>query len=93
MQEKLPSTAAPDAPQPLPVEEDPYISFTIQVRRSTYVQLKQAEYWTPGFGLMREHVDEAIKAHLAALPGSTQPLPPKELTKFMNSKKMKVVSS
>lgn len=60
---------------------DPWVPFTVQVRRSTYVALKQAEYWTPGFGQIREHVEEAIRPYFAALPGSKKPLPYKEIAK------------
>lgn len=62
-------------------ESDPYIAFTIQVRLSTYSKLKQAHYWEPGFGEMREHVNEALVTYLAQLPGSTKPLPAKEIAK------------
>jgi hypothetical protein len=64
-----------------PVELDPYVLQTVQVRLSTYLKMKQAQYWAPGFGEMREHADVALATHLATVPGSTKPLPPKEIAK------------
>jgi hypothetical protein len=82
-----PVPATPLLEAAAPIEEaDPYVLFSIQVRRSTYQQLKQAQYWEPGFGEMREHVDAAIVRHLATLPGSMKPLPAQLLGK---SKKLK----
>lgn len=62
-------------------DSDPYIPFTIQIRRSTYFAIKQAEYWTPGFGEIRGHVDVALKKYMAQMPGSDKPLPEKERAK------------
>jgi hypothetical protein len=81
----VPATTLPEATAPMD-DADPYVIFSIQVRRSTYQQLKQAQYWEPGFGEMREHVDAAIVRHLATLSGSTKPLPAQLLDK---SKKLK----
>ena len=63
------------------VDADPWVLHTVQIRRSTYVALKQAEYWTPGFGQLREHSEEALRSYFTAMPGSKKPLPYKEIVK------------
>ena len=63
------------------VESDPWVNFSIQIRRSTYFALKQAEYWTPGFGEIRDHVEEVVKHHFEAMPSSKKTLPYKEISK------------
>jgi hypothetical protein len=67
---------------PLVDDEDPYVLFSIQIRRSTYLGLKQAEYWMPGFGEMREHADKVLKKYVSTLPGSNQPLPEEVFAKI-----------
>jgi hypothetical protein len=62
-------------------DSDPYVPFTTQIRLSSFLKLKQAHYWEPGFGEMREHVNEAVATYLTQLPGSTKPLPAKEVAK------------
>lgn len=71
-------------------EQDPWVSFTVQIKRSTYLQIKQAEYWVSGFGEMREHADKAWQHYLKLLPDSQKDLPKEVLDKLMNnSKKLK----
>lgn len=77
----LNAPAATVASIPPAEEEDPYTLFTVQIRLSTYQRLKQAKYWEPGFGELREHVDQALVRHLATLPGSNKPLPAQVLAK------------
>ena len=63
------------------VDDDPWVPFTVQIRRSTYVALQQAKYWTAGFGDIREHVEKALKPYFAELPGSKTSLPYSEIIK------------
>lgn len=71
-------------------ERDPWVSFTVQIKRSTYLQIKQAEYWVSGFGEMREHADKAWQQYLKQLPDSQKGLPGEVLDKLLNnSKKLK----
>nr|GFC54868.1 hypothetical protein [Tanacetum cinerariifolium] len=64
-----PPPTAPPAAEAASEESDPYVPFTIQIRLSTYLKLRQAYHWEPGFGEMREHVNEAMATYLAQLPG------------------------
>ena len=76
----VPSTPPPTIPT-ISEESDPYVSMTMQIRLSTYLKLKRAQYWEPGFGYMREHVNEALATYLAQLPSSMKTLPAKEILK------------
>jgi len=82
----------PEEPVTAPVatsqqNEDPWVSFTVQIKRSTYMQIKQAEYWVSGFGEMREHADKAWQEYLKQLPGSEKPLPEIVLDKLLKTSK------
>jgi hypothetical protein len=49
-------------PEPVSNESDEqvvWVSFTTAVTRETYLKLKQAEYWVPGF-LMKELTEAAL---------------------------------
>ena len=81
---EAPAAAADAGPKSA---EDPWVSFTVQIRRSTYMQIKQAEYWVPGFGEMREHAELAWQQHLEQLPESTKELPEKVLAKLLTTSK------
>lgn len=71
-------------------ERDAWVSFTVQIKRSTYLQIKQAEYWVSGFGEMREHADKAWQQYLGQLPDSQRELPAEVLDKLLtNSKKLR----
>lgn len=77
-----PPMDAPRTPRKIKrVESDPRVQFSIQIRRSTYLALKQAEYWTPGFGEIRDHAEVAVKHHFEAMPSSKKTLPYKEISK------------
>jgi hypothetical protein len=77
-------------PQPYepPPEADPYVLYTVQIKRSTYIRLKQAEYYTPGFE-QRKLVDKAVNAELDENKYSDRQMPPEEQAKLLNSKKLK----
>lgn len=81
----------PEEPQSLGTpdhsEQDPWVSFTVQIRKSTYMQIKQAEYWVSGFGEMREHADQAWRQYLSQLPDSQKVLPEKVLDKLLRTSK------
>lgn len=81
-----PEASAAESPAPTSAE-DPWVSFTVQIRRSTYMQIKQAEYWVPGFGEMREHAEAAWQQHLEELPDSKKELPEKVLAKLLTTSK------
>lgn len=79
------------APTPEPVVNDDeaqtvWVSFTTAVTRETYLKLKQAEYWIPGF-LMKELTEAALTKELAAYPEADKPLPDALLQKLLRTSK------
>ncbi|WP_033370776.1 hypothetical protein [Hymenobacter norwichensis] len=68
-------------------DQDPWVSFTVHIKRSTYMQIKQAEFWVSGFGEMREHADVAWQEYLLKLPESQKALPEKVLDKLLKTSK------
>ncbi len=88
------ASAAP-APAPVPVAKAEavvagptgrWVPFGSYVRDQTYLQLKQAEYWEPGFEI-RQFLEEAIQAALTQLPASQRPLPAAVLDKLLRTNK------
>lgn len=78
-------------PTPAPVadageEQAVWVSFTTAVTRETYLKLKQAEYWIPGF-LMKELTEAALMKELAAYPEADKPLPDALLQKLLRTSK------
>lgn len=69
------------------LEDDPWVSFTVQIKRSTYLQIKQAEFWVSGFGEMRDHAEKAWQEYLQELPDSQKVLPEKVLDKLLKTSK------
>ncbi len=67
-------------------EEVVWVSFTTAVTRETYLKLKQAEYWVPGF-LMKELTEAALVKELAAYPEADKPLPDALLQKLLRTSK------
>jgi hypothetical protein len=76
-------------PEPVASEADEqtvWVSFTTAVTRETYLKLKQAEYWVPGF-LMKELTEAALVKELAAYPEADKPLPDALLQKLLRTSK------
>ena len=78
-------------PEPEPVasegeDQTVWVSFTTAVTRETYLKLKQAEYWIPGF-LMKELTEAALIKELAAYPEADKPLPDALLQKLLRTSK------
>lgn len=67
-------------------EQTVWVSFTTAVTRETYLKLKQAEYWIPGF-LMKELTEAALIKELAAYPEADKPLPDALLQKLLRTSK------
>jgi hypothetical protein len=67
-------------------EQTIWVSFTTAVTRETYLKLKQAEYWVPGF-LMKELTEAALVKELAAYPEADKPLPEALLQKLLRTSK------
>jgi len=80
--------AAPPAAAPTPTAADPtvWVSFTTAVSRETYLRLKQAEHWLPGF-LMKEMTEAALVKELANYPEADKPLPEAALQKLLQTSK------
>jgi hypothetical protein len=78
----------PETPAPAAVEftldKDRWVAFGSYTRLGTYLQLKQAEFWEPGFEI-REFVEQALQAALAQLPAAQRELPPHVLDKLLKT--------
>jgi hypothetical protein len=88
-----PSAALGAAPSPEPVSAAPvagptgrWVPFGSYVRDQTYLQLKQAEYWEPGFEI-RQFLEDAIQGALSQLPAAQRPLPAAVLDKLLRTNK------
>lgn len=77
---------APAAPGPAEAAGPVWVSFTTAVTRETYLRLKQAEYWRPGF-LMKELTEAALTKELATYPEADKPLPEPLLEKLLRTNK------
>jgi hypothetical protein len=63
-----------------------WVPFGSYVRDQTYLQLKQAEYWEPGFEI-RQFLEDAIQTALSQLPAAQRPLPTVVLDKLLRTNK------
>lgn len=63
------------------------VSFTTLIRKSTFLRLKQAEFWKPGF-MIKRATDKALSDFLDTLPEADKSLPIEELHR-LNLKKLK----
>jgi hypothetical protein len=81
-----PAAAAPEPVASAAEDQTVWVSFTTAVTRETYLKLKQAEYWIPGF-LMKELTEAALVKELAAYPEADKPLPDALLQKLLRTSK------
>lgn len=68
-------------------EELVEVSFTTLIRKSTFLRLKQAEFWKPGF-MIKKATDKALSNFLDTLPEADKLLPVEEQHR-LNLKKLK----
>ncbi len=61
-----------------------WVPFGSYVRDRTYLQLKQAEYWEPGFEI-RQFLEETLQNALAQLPAAQRTLPAPVLEKLLKT--------
>ena len=61
-----------------------WVPFGSYVRDHTYLLLKQAEYWEPGFEI-RQFLEDTLQAALAQLPAAQKDLPPAVLEKLLKT--------
>ncbi|OUJ67760.1 hypothetical protein [Hymenobacter crusticola] len=78
-----PEVPAPSVAEPV-LDKDRWVAFGSYTRLGTYLQLKQAEFWEPGFEI-REFVEQALQAALAQLPSAQKELPPHVLDKLLKT--------
>ncbi|MDF7815755.1 hypothetical protein [Hymenobacter sp. YC55] len=69
-------TPPPPKSNPAPGSEEEWLKFSSFLRRSTYVRLKQSEYWDRL--VLKKAVDAAVCAFLEKMEGADKPLPPEE---------------
>ena len=83
-----PEPAEAPAPVLAPIPEDTtaWVSFTTAVTRDTYLKLKQAEHWVPGF-LMKDFTEAALIRELENCPEANKPLPEPVLQKLLKTSK------
>jgi hypothetical protein len=83
----VPAAAPTAVPSPTPATTGPtgrWVPFGSYVRDQTYLQLKQAEYWEPGFEI-RQFLEDTLQAALAQLPAAQRDLPPPVLEKLLRT--------
>jgi len=73
-------------PEPTKPAEDEWLKFSSFLRRSTYVRLKQSEYWDRL--VLKKAVDAALCAFLDTMEGADRPLPEDEQYR-LNGKKLR----
>ena len=61
-----------------------WVPFGSYVRDQTYLQLKQAEYWEPGFEI-RQFLEDTLQGALAQLPAAQRALPGPVLEKLLRT--------
>jgi len=79
------SSLSPPAAVPAPAgPTGRWVPFGSYVRDQTYLQLKQAEYWEPGFEI-RQFLEDTLQAALAQLPAAQRALPGPVLEKLLKT--------
>jgi hypothetical protein len=79
------SKSSPLADAPAPAgPSGRWVPFGSYVRDETYLQLKQAEYWEPGFEI-RQFLEDTLQAALAQLPAAQRTLPAPVLEKLLKT--------
>ena len=83
----VPAAIPTPTPTPAPATAGPtgrWVPFGSYVRDQTYLQLKQAEYWEPGFEI-RQFLEDTLQAALAQLPAAQRDLPAPVLEKLLKT--------
>lgn len=79
------SISSPPAVVPAPAgPTGRWVPFGSYVRDQTYLLLKQAEYWEPGFEI-RQFLEDTLQAALAQLPAAQRTLPDPVLEKLLKT--------
>ena len=72
------------AEQPTTGPSGRWVPFGSYVRDHTYLLLKQAEYWEPGFEI-RQFLEQTLQEALAQLPAAEKELPAPVLEKLLKT--------
>lgn len=81
---KEPEAATPTtAPEPSGQE---WVQFSTYLHRDTYLRLKQAEYWEPGF-VVRHQIEQVVSDLLDKLEGANRSLPDEQLQTLLQKNK------
>ena len=81
-------------PTPEPTEEEPIpegprkVQLSTRVTEDVYIALHQVKYWGHGV-VLEDFINEALTAYIFQTPGGDKPLPPMELAKLKQKKKLK----
>ncbi len=82
-----PAPAAPAPPVALPeAAGQEWVQFSTYLRRNTYLRLKQAEYWEPGF-VARHQIERVVSELLDTLENANRSLPEEHLQKLLQKNK------
>ena len=63
-----------------------WVQFSTYLRRNTYLRLKQAEYWEPGF-VVRQQIEKVVSELLDKLENANRNLPDEEYQKLLQKNK------
>jgi hypothetical protein len=64
------------------------VQLSTRVTEDIYVALHQVKYWGHGV-VLEDFINEALSAYIAQTPGGDKPLPPMELAKLKQKKKLR----
>ena len=92
--DEVPATSPTPTPEPTPApvskttEEagQEWVQFSTYLHRHTYLRLKQAEYWEPGF-VARQQIEQVVSALLDTLEGANRSLPEEHLQRLLQKNK------
>ena len=76
----------PTATQAAEASEQEWVQFSTYLRRSTYLRLKQAEYWEPGF-VARRQIEQVVSELLDKLENANRSLPEELYQKLLQKNK------
>jgi hypothetical protein len=83
-------------PEPVPelVKEEPIpegprkVQLSTRVTEDIYIALHQVKYWGHGV-VLEDYINEALSVYISQTPGGDKPLPPMELAKLKQKKKLR----
>lgn len=64
------------------------VQLSTRVTEDIYIALHQVKYWGHGV-VLEDFINEALAAYIAQTPGGDKPLPPMELSKLKQKKKLR----